>query len=331
MACMPLPGEPSRANRNRPRAVVATAYGGPEVLSVAEIDAVAPGPGEVAVEVRAAGVNPADWKRYSLASGGDPAALPLRIGFEVAGKVVETGAGVDDLDPDAAVIGYRVDGGYAERLVVPRTALVRKPESLSWEQAAGLLLAGATAIHALAATGVRDGEIVLVHAAAGGVGSMAVQLARERGARVLGTAGPASHDYVAALGAHPVAYGDGLADRLRALAPEGIDAAIDAVGTDEAVDVSLELVRDARRVATLAAFERARETGIKALGGGPGADPGAEIRAAARHELVELAGAGKVSVHVSRTFPLSEAAEAHREIQRGHVHGKLVLVNAERL
>jgi NADPH:quinone reductase len=308
-----------------PRAVVAAAYGGPEVLSVVEIDAATPGPGEVAVGVRAAGINPADWKRYNGAWGDDPAALPLRIGSEVAGKVVAVGQGVEDLEPGSPVIGYRVDGAYAERLVVPRSTLVRKPDSLSWEQAAGLLLAGATAVHTLTAVGVKEGETVLGHAAAGGVGSMLVQLARERGVRVVGTASRASHEYLAALGADPVVYGDGLADRVRSLAPNGIDAAVDAIGTDEAVDVSLELVPDRSRIATLVAFARARESGIKALGGDPGADPGTEIRAAARDGLVELADAGKVTVHVARAYPLSQAAEAHRELRRGHVHGKLVV------
>jgi NADPH:quinone reductase-like Zn-dependent oxidoreductase len=127
------------------------------------------------------------------------------------------------------------------------------------------------------------------------------------------------------LGADPVVYGDGLADRVRSLAPSGVDAAVDAVGTDEAVDVSLELVPDRSRIATLVAFARAKERGIKGLGGAPGADPGTEIRAAARNELVELADAGKVTVHVAHTYPISQAAEAHRELQRGHVHGKLVL------
>jgi NADPH:quinone reductase len=309
-----------------PRAVVAAAYGGPDVLSVVEIDVPAPGSGEVAVDVRAAGVNPADWKRYSGAWGDDPAALPLWIGSEAAGEVVDVGPGVEDLEPGTPVIGYRVDGAYAERLVVPRSALVRKPDALSWEQAAGLLLAGATAVHALTATDVGQGETVLVHAAAGGVGSMVVQLARARGARVIGTASAVSHGYLAGLGAEPVAYGPGLAERVRALAPDGIDAAVDAVGTDEAVDVSLELVPDRRRIATLVAVGRARETGIQALGGGPGGDPGTTIREAARHELVALAAAGNLTVHVARTYPLSDVAEAHREIQRGHVRGKLVLV-----
>jgi NADPH:quinone reductase-like Zn-dependent oxidoreductase len=131
---------------------------------------------------------------------------------------------------------------------------------------------------------------------------------------------------VAGLGAEPVAYGPGLAARVRALAPDGVDAAVDAVGTDEAVDVSLELVPDRRRIVTLVAVASARETGIQALGGGPGADPGTEIRDAARHELVALAAAGKLTVHVARTYPLPAVAEAHREIRRGHVRGKLTLV-----
>jgi NADPH2:quinone reductase len=309
-----------------PRAVVATAYGGPEVLSVVEIDAAAPGPAEVAVDVRAVGVNPADWKRYSGAWGDDPAALPLRLGSEAAGTVAEVGPGVEDLERGTAVIGYRVDGAYAERLVVPRRALVRKPDLLSWEQAAGLLLAGATAVHALTATEVGQGETVLVHAAAGGVGSMVVQLARARGARVIGTASQANHEYLATLGAEPVAYGPGLAGRVRALAPDGVDAAVDAIGTDEAVDASLEVVADPRRIATLVATGHAREAGIKTLGGGPGSDPGTAIREAARNELVERADAGELLVHVARTYSFCDVAEAHREIRRGHVRGKLVLV-----
>jgi NADPH:quinone reductase len=308
-----------------PRAVVAATYGGPEVLSFVEVDAATPGPGEVAVKVRAAGVNPADWKRYSGEYGDDPAALPLRIGLEAAGEVVDVGQDVDDLEPGSPVIGYRVDGAYAEQIVVPRSVLVRKPDALAWEEASGLLLTGATAIHALVALGVEEGETLLVHAAAGGVGSMLIQLARLRGARVIGTASRASHDYVSALGAEPVEYGDGLAERVRSLAPDGVDAAVDAVGTDEAVDVSLELVPDQSRIVTIVSSAHARETGIKALGGGPGADPGTEIRAAARTELVDLAGAGKVTVHVARSYPPSNAAEAHRELMRGHVRGKLVL------
>jgi NADPH:quinone reductase-like Zn-dependent oxidoreductase len=157
-------------------------------------------------------------------------------------------------------------------------------------------------------------------------GQMAVQLAVARGARVIGTASPARHDVVRALGAEPVAYGDGLADRVRALATDGVDAAIDTVGTDEAVDVSLELVADRNRIASIAAFARGAAAGIKLLGGGPGADPGDEIRDAARLELIDLVAAGALSVSVAATYPLTEAAAAHRAILTGHTTGKIALV-----
>ena len=307
------------------RVVLATAYGGPEVLTVADQPVGGPGPGQARVEVRAAGVNPADWKSYTGAFGTDPAALPRRLGFEVSGVVTAVGPDVD-LAVGDEVIGFRVSGGYAAELVVPATALVPKPASLGWAQAAGLMLTGATAVHALTATGVGQGDTVLVHGAAGGVGLMAVQLAALRGARVIGTVGGDGADLVRRFGAEPVRYGDGLAGRVRELAPGGVDAALDLVGSDEAVDVSLELVADRQRIATIAAFGRAAADGIKALGGGPGADPGTELRDAARPELAEAAGAGRLEVVVAATFPLEDVAEAHRQGMAGHTHGKLVLV-----
>jgi NADPH2:quinone reductase len=187
------------------------------------------------------------------------------------------------------------------------------------------MLTGATAVHTLTATGVSEGETVLVHGAAGGVGRMVVQLASIRGARVIGTASERNHERLRALGAEPVTYGDGLADRVRELAPDGVDAAIDTVGTDEAVDVSLALVGDRSRIATIAAFGRAQDAGIKALGGGPGADPGDEIRDRARLELVRLADEGKLTVE-ARSYPLAEVAAAHRASIDGHADAKLVLV-----
>jgi NADPH:quinone reductase len=307
------------------RVVLATAYGGPEVLTVADRPVGAPGPGEARVEVRAAGVNPADWKGYTGAFGTDPAQLPRRLGFEVSGVVTAVGPDVA-LSVGDEVIGFRVSGGYAAEVVVPATALVPKPASLGWEPAAGLMLAGATAVHALTATGVGDGDTVLVHGAAGGVGLMAVQLAALRGARVVGTVGGDGADLVRRLGAEPVRYGAGLADRVRAIAPDGVDAALDLVGTDEAVDVSLELVAERQRIATIAAFGRAAADGIRALGGGPGADPGTELRDAARAELAALAGAGRLEVVVAGSFPLEDVAAAHRQGMAGHTHGKLVLV-----
>jgi NADPH:quinone reductase len=303
--------------------VVAAAFGGPEVLALVEEPVPDPGPGEVVLEVRAAGVNPVDWKRYSGAMGADPAQLPMRLGAEAAGVVAAAGEGAGGVGDE--VIAFRIDGAYATHVVVPVAAVVPRPEALSWEQAGGLMLAGVTAVHALVATGVGEGDTLLLHAAAGGVGLMAVQVAVARGARVIGTASEAHHDALRALGAEPVTYGPGLAERVRVLAPQGADAAIDAVGTDEAIDVSLELVRDRARIATIVAYGRAKEAGIKLLGGAPGGDPGLEIRAAARFELVRLASERKLTVP-TKSFPLAEVAAAHEASRAGHGFGKLVLV-----
>jgi len=312
------------------RVVVATAFGGPEVLSVVEQPAGPPGPGEVLVEVRAAGVNPADWKAASGAFGADPRKLPLRLGYEAAGVV--TAVGADAAGPDGPiavgdeVIGCPLKGAFASELVVPAAALVPKPAGMVWEEAAGLLLTGTTAVHALTAVQAGAGDTVLVHGAAGGVGQMLVQLAVEEGARVIGTAGRSGAELVRRWGGEPVAYGAGLAERVRAMAPDGVTAAVDAVGTDEALEVSLELVADRRRIATIANFARGPEAGVQVLGSGPGADPGTEVRAAARLRLTALAEAGRLQVVVARAFPLEEVAAACREGTSGHSHGKLVLV-----
>ena len=312
------------------RAVVAAAYGGPENLSLTDVDVPPPGPGQVTVDIRAVGVNPFDVKVYGGTFGTDPAKLPLRIGSEAAGVVTAVGPeAVGPAGPVAVgdeVIVYPVPGAYAERLTVPAGAVVPKPAALTWEQAAGLMLTGATAVHTLSATQVRAGETVLLHAAAGGVGLMVVQLAVARGARVIGTAAASKHDLVRELGAEPVCYGPGLADRVRALAPNGVDAAIDAVGTDEAVDVSVELVADRSRIATIAAFGRGAELGLKVLGGGPGADPGTQVREAARLELVRLVAEGRLRVVVGATFPLAQAQAAHRAVLAGSATGKIILI-----
>ena len=155
---------------------------------------------------------------------------------------------------------------------------------------------------------------------------MAIQLATDRGATVVGTASPARHDLLRDFGAIPVAYGEGLAERVRAAAPQGVTAALDLVGTDEAIDVSIALVADRKRIATIAAFRRGLELGIKVLGGAPGADPGTAIREAARLELARLAGQGRLRVLVDRSFPLENAADAHRLSMAGHVSGKIALI-----
>ncbi len=310
--------------------VIAAAFGGPEVLSVADQPAGEPGPGQARIQVRAAGVNPVDWKQYSGLMGADPARLPMRLGAEASGVV--TAAGPDAVGPAGPVrvgdevIAFRAPGAYAADLVVPADAVVPKPASLDWAPASGLMLTGVTAWHALAATGVHQGDTVLMHGAAGGVGIMAVQLAVRRGATVIGTASPARHEFLRELGAVPVAYGDGLDGRVRAAAPGGVDVALDFVGTSEALDVSLDLVADRARIATIVVTPQAREAGIKLLGGAPGADPGTEVRLPARLDLARLAGDGALRVFVARSYPLSQVAGAHRYSMAGHATGKIVLI-----
>ena len=305
--------------------VQATAFGGPEVLETTEIDLDSPGTGEVQIAVRAAGVNPIDLKVYSGLMGADPASLPMRLGFEAAGVVTAVGAETDFAVGDE-VIAYRASGAYASEIVVPAAVVVPKPASLGWAEAGGLLLTGATAVHLLTATSVGEGDTVLIHGGSGGVGLMAIQLAALRGARVIATASPRRHAALEALGAEPVAYGDGLLGRLEAMAPEGIDVALDLIGNEEALETSLALVADRDRVATIANFDTGPAAGIKVLGGGPGADPGTEIRANAGPELVRLAGEGKLVVQVGATFALADAADAHRLVAAGKAGGKVVLL-----
>ena len=310
--------------------VVASGYGGPEVLKVVDEPESEPGPGQARIRVRAAGVNPVDYKAYSGLFGTDPERLPIRLGSEAAGVVTAVGPGAvgpaGSVTEGQEVIAFRAPGAYAAELLVPVQAVVPKPAALTWAQAAGLMLTGATAWHTLTATGVGAGDTVLIHGGSGGVGLMAVQLAAARGAAVVATASPARHDFLRGLGVVPVAYGDSLEDKVRAAAPGGIDAALDLIGTDEAMGVSLALVADRGRIATIAAFARGLREGIKVLGGAPGADPGTELRDAARLELARLAQDGTLQVFVDQTFPLAEVAAAHQAIIGGHVRGKIALI-----
>ncbi|MFZ2013807.1 MAG: NADP-dependent oxidoreductase [Nocardioides sp.] len=307
------------------RRVVAAAFGGPEVLEMQEVELAEPGPGQVLVSLRAAGVNPIDARLYG--GPGDPAHLPIVLGYEGAGVVTAVGEGAaDDQGPLSVgdeVIAFRASAAYATDLLADAGSLTRKPATLGWTEAAVLMLSGATAVHALSATAVGEGDTVLVNGAAGGVGLYAVQLARLRGAaRVIATASEDSHGLLRDLGAEPVVYGDGLLERVRALAPQGVDAALDLVGSDEALDVSLALVPDRSRVTTIAHFVRGPQEGVM-LPGGPESE---EIRDAARPELARLAGEGRLKILVAQTYPLAEAAAAHRQIATGHTTGKLALL-----
>jgi NADPH:quinone reductase-like Zn-dependent oxidoreductase len=284
-----------------------------------------PRAGEVTIEVRAAGVNPADHKHAARAPAAD---FPLPVGYEVAGVLTAVGPGTEIASGGGAVgdevVAYRVRGGWATSLTVPAGDVFAKPASLTWAEAANLLLAGATAAEMLHVTGVAAGDTILVHGASGAVGVSLLQQAGLVGARVVGTASEHSFARVERYGGVPVAHGDGLEQRVRAAAPGGIAAALDCIGTDEAIDVSLALVADRDRIVTIAAPQRARSDGIRAIGG---AMPGSkEFRERIRAHLVELAADGRLEVQVARTFPLADALEAIELLRTGHPGGKLALL-----
>ena len=303
---------------------VATGPGGPDVLQLVEVDVPAPASGEVTIDVRAAGINPADYKQFA---SGD-ISEPVPIGFEVAGVVQAVGPDTQLASgPGAvgdAVLAFRVRGGYASRLTVPAADVFAKPADVTDAAAANLLLAGTTAAEMLHVTGVAAGETVILHGASGAVGVSVLQQARRLGARVIGTAGEASFATVERFGGVPVRYGEGLEDRLRELAPAGYAAALDAVGTDEAVEVSIALVADRDRIVTIAAMDRGREAGIRVIGGAMPAS--AAFRDGARAGLIALAAAGEIVVPVARTFPFEQAPEALTFLRDGHPGGKLALI-----
>lgn len=298
---------------------VARAFGGLDVLAFEATDVLQPGPDEVTIEVRAAGMNPADFKHIRT---GDPGTLPIPIGYEVAGVVTEVGQDVRNTAVGDEVLAFRIRGGYASSVTVPARDVFVKPPGLGFPEAANLLLAGTTAADMLRITGVRPGETVLVHGASGAVGVSVVQQARLLGARVIGTSSDGNVGLLDRFGAEPVAYGDGLEQRVRALAPEGVDVALDTVGTDEAVEVSLRVLKDATRVATTAAQHRAAEAGLMLVRG----EESTAYRDSVRAELIALAADGKLIVPVARTFPLSAAIEALELLKGGHPGGKLALV-----
>lgn len=295
------------------RAVQFAEYGGPEVLTVVEVEAPHPGPGRIRVAVRAAAVNPIDGK---YRSGTIPVkALPYIPGVDVAGVVDEVGEGVTGVAVGDEVLGSAVKGGYAEFAVL--RAWTAKPPRMSWVEAAGVPLAAETATRAYAAVAARDGATVLVNGASGGVGSAAVQLGVARGMTVIGIAGPSHHEYLAELGAVPVAYGDGLVERVRLVAPAGVDIALDLAGSGVLPEL-IELTGDPAAVVSIADFS-APELGAKVSGGSEGRSWDALGVAAA------LFGRGQYRVAVQQVFPLAEAAAAQRLSATGHVRGKLVL------
>lgn len=305
---------------------IATEWGSPDSWDFVEESLPAPTAGEITIRVRAAGVNPADAKHVAAARPG--LVLPIPIGYEVSGDISAIGPGTRIGSGEAAVgdevIAFRVRGGYATELTVPAEKAFAKPSTLTHPEAANLLLVGTTAAEMLAVTGAVPGETIVLHGASGAVGVSVLQQARLRGIRVIGTAGENRFDEVRRFGGVPVRYGTGLADRVREAAGGPIAAALDAVGTDEAVDVSLALVADRRRIVTIAASARAEADGILAIAGSMPAS--ARFRDEVRGELIALAQNGDLVVPVAKTFPLDEARGAHRLLATGHPGGKLALI-----
>jgi NADPH:quinone reductase-like Zn-dependent oxidoreductase len=297
------------------KAVRFSQFGGPEVLEIVDLPDPHPGPGEVRIGVRAAGVGLSDWrKRKGLM---DPE-LPQTVGYEAAGVVDELGDGVTDVAVGERVFGVCADGAaQAELAVLSHYAAI--PTSLDFAAAAALPAAIETAARALDQLGVKRGTTLLISGASGSVGSAAVQFAVDRGARVIGTAGPANQDYLRSLGAEPVTYGEGLANRVRALAPGGVDLALDVAGSGVLPDL-IELAGGPEHVVTVADFAGAQKYGARFSRG----DSGRALYVLA--EIGELIESGRFSLPTVRTFPLVEVAEAHRVSEAGRVRGKLVLL-----
>jgi NADPH:quinone reductase-like Zn-dependent oxidoreductase len=298
------------------KAVQFAEYGDPEVLHVVEVDEPHAGPGQIRVAVRAAGVNPYDWKvRSGAMRQFMPLDLPRIPGSDVAGVVDEVGDGVRGVSIGDEVFGFAVSGGYAQYAVLERFA--GKPAAMSWAEAAGLPVAVETAVRVLDLLGVKSGQTLLINGAAGGVGTAATQFARARGAAVIGTASERNHEFLRSIGATPVRYGEGLVERVRQIAPHGVDVAFDTAGRGALADL-VALTGNPEQVVTIA-DPTAREHGVRMTSGSEGRSFHALGQAA---QLFEEKG---LSMPVAETLALEQAARAHRLSQDGHVRGKLVL------
>jgi NADPH:quinone reductase-like Zn-dependent oxidoreductase len=306
-----------------------TRFGGPEVLELAELPTPTAAPGHLVVEVRAAGVNPIDWKLRKGLRASDPITTPRRVGSDAAGVVTEVGPDAGAWNVGDEVIVRGAHGTYATHVVVTPEQLVAKPASLGWEEAAAVGVPVGTAYQVLKSLGVREGTTLLIHGGSGAVGQAAVQFAKHWGATVLATASSPNHARLEELGAIPIAYGPGLTERIREAAPQGVDLVLDAAGTDEALESSFELVADRSRIGTIVVGARAAELGIRAWSGGNPVPLTAEeqqLRSDAIPEVAKLVENGEFQIEIGRTFPLSEAADAHRASEFGHIRGKIVLI-----
>ncbi|MBO0876642.1 MAG: NADP-dependent oxidoreductase [Pseudonocardia sp.] len=303
------------------RAVRFDDYGDVDVLYVAEVPMPTAGTHEVVVEVRAAGINPGEAAiRLGTQREQFPATFPSGQGSDLAGVVTAVGDGVREFAVGDEVLGYSWRrSSHASHVAVPAGQLIPKPPGLGWEVAGALYVAGCTAYAAVRAVDPRRGETVAVAAAAGGVGTIVVQLLALRGVRVLGIASPANDDWLTAHGATPVHYGDGLAARLTEAAPEGIDAFIDLFGP-QYIQLAADLGISPSRIETIISFDKAGEIGAKAEGSADASNR--EVLA----EMAELAATGQIEIPLAATYPLDQVADAFTRLERRHTRGKIVLL-----
>lgn len=303
-------------------AIAFNEFGPADVLRRQEFPLPEPGPGQVRIAVRAAGLNALDCKiRDGSMRQVFPVDFPHVPGVEAAGVIDALGEGVTGLTLGDQVFGPTATGSYAQYALAAAEVATLKPGPLGWEEAAALPVAAETSYRVLELLAPRPGETLLVHAAAGAVGVIAVQLAVARGVTVIGTASEANHELLRSLGVIPVTYGDGLVERVRAVAPDGVDAAMDAAGRGDALTASIELTGGKERVVTIADAAGAARLGVRFSSGaadGRRHEPAFE-------EALALFATGKLRIPIHRAYPLDQAAEAHRESERGHVAGKIVL------
>ncbi|MGW4395137.1 NADP-dependent oxidoreductase [Amycolatopsis nivea] len=299
------------------RAAAIDKFGPAERLATHQMPTPVAGQGEVLVRVEAAGVQPTDVAiREGWTPPGATIEFPQILGNEFAGTIVRTGAGVTEFEPGQQVAGFRALGCYAEYVTVPVSQLAVKPENVDWLTAGAVSASGQTAHTALERLGARSGETILIHGAAGGVGSVAVQLARHHGLRVIGTGSEANQEYLRTLGATPVVYGEGELDRLRSAAPDGIDLAFDTAGHGN-LRTAAEIVADRERIGSIVEPGLAKELGGQWI---------TSDRSARRlRELLDLCARGELRVTVRAEYPLDDAASAHRDVAAGHGRGKVVL------
>jgi NADPH:quinone reductase-like Zn-dependent oxidoreductase len=296
-------------------------YGGRDVLYIAEVEVPHPAAGEVVVRIEAAGVNPGEATiREGRLHERYPASFPSGEGSDLAGVVHEVGHGVTLWAVGDEVLGWTENrASHAEYVAVPDGQLVAKPPALSWEVAGSLYVTGCTAYAAVRAVGAGPGDTVVVSAAAGGVGSIAVQLVQVRGARAIGIASAHHHDWLRSVGVTPVAYGEGLLDLIRAAAPSGVNAFVDTFGP-EYVHLAVELGVVPGRIDTIIAYDAAVQVGAKT--DGSMAATSADVLA----EMAELVASGRIVVPIAATYPLEKVADAYAEVEQRHTLGKVVLV-----